>query len=101
MAIQIFITGAITASLNVSTTDTIEIVKQKIQDRESIPPDQQILLFNGVILNNDRTLADYGIVEGSILTLRLVPTPPPPPPPYKPPATICRRVPGCAQPARR
>jgi hypothetical protein len=57
-------------SLEIGTDETVEQLKERIQDKEGIPPDQIRLIFAGKQLE-DGYVASYGITKESTLYMVL------------------------------
>ena len=72
-AMQLFVkslTGK-TITIEVEPTDSIEAIKGKIEEKEGIPAESQILYWNDKQLDEGKTLSDYNIQNETILRLAL------------------------------
>lgn len=70
---QIFVknlTGK-TLTLDVEPTETIASMKQKIMEKEGVPPDHQRLIFSGKQLEDENEVQMYNIRDQSTIHLVL------------------------------
>jgi ankyrin repeat protein/ubiquitin len=58
-------------TIDIEFTDTIADIKERIQDKEGIPPRQMRLSFGGEQLSDEKKASDYNIDGGSVLDLKL------------------------------
>ncbi len=58
-----------TIALDVESGDSIDNVKQKVQNAAGVSATEQYLYYGGKLLVDDRTLANYNIQKGSTLLL--------------------------------
>ena len=57
--------------LDVEEDDTVDRVKERVEEKEGIPPSQQRLIFGGKAMGDTKKLSDYKIVAGNTLHLVL------------------------------
>ena len=69
--IDLTIVGQANLTLEVVLGDSIDNIKEKIQEKTGFSPDAQRLFLGEKELENGRTMADYNIHKGSTLRLRL------------------------------
>ena len=69
--IDLTIVGQANLTLEVVSGDSIDNIKEKIQEKTGFSPDAQRLFFGEKELENGRTMADYNIQKESTLSLRL------------------------------
>ena len=69
---QIFVktlTGKTVTINGITQADLISAVKEKVQEKEGVPADQQVLTFGGKQLEDERAISAYDIEKGSTLHL--------------------------------
>uniref|UniRef100_A0A8V0XBK4 Ubiquitin-like protein NEDD8 n=1 Tax=Gallus gallus TaxID=9031 RepID=A0A8V0XBK4_CHICK len=57
--------------IDIEPTDKVERIKERVEEKEGIPPQQQRLIYSGKQMNDEKTAADYKIQGGSVLHLVL------------------------------
>lgn len=58
--------------MDIEPDDQIRQIKNRVEEREGIPPSQQRLIFGGKQMHDDKTAKDYGVEAGNILHVRSV-----------------------------
>lgn len=55
--------------IDVTSTDKIFAIKEKLEEHEGIPPDQQRLVYQGKQLKDEKTVGNYKLKGGTVLHL--------------------------------
>ncbi|XP_022749408.1 ubiquitin-NEDD8-like protein RUB2 isoform X2 [Durio zibethinus] len=53
--------------IDIEPTDTIDRIKERVEEKEGIPPVQQRLIYAGKQLGDDKMAREYNIEGGSVL----------------------------------
>lgn len=69
MKIYVQIIKGKNVSLDVEASDSILNIKEKIQEKEGIPPSEQKIFFNGILLEDHKALSYYYVKKDSTLHL--------------------------------
>ncbi|OON22074.1 ubiquitin family protein [Opisthorchis viverrini] len=51
--------------IDIEPTDKVERIKERIEEKEGIPPPQQRLIFSGKQMHDEKVVSDYKIQGGS------------------------------------
>ncbi|KAF2078515.1 hypothetical protein CYY_000140 [Polysphondylium violaceum] len=57
--------------IDIDPTDKIQRIKERVEEKEGIPPSQQRLIFGGKQMSDDKSASEYSIEGGSVLHLVL------------------------------
>jgi len=56
--------------IDIEPTDKVERIKERVEEKEGIPPPQQRLIFSGKQMNDEKIAADYKVCEMDIVDLK-------------------------------
>ena len=48
--------------IDIEPTDRVERIKERVEEKEGIPPPQQRLIFSGKQMNDEKIAADYKVI---------------------------------------
>ncbi|KAI8147900.1 ubiquitin-related domain-containing protein [Fennellomyces sp. T-0311] len=57
--------------IDIEPNDKISRIKERVEEKEGIPPPQQRLIFGGKQMSDEMTASEYSIQGGSVLHLVL------------------------------
>jgi len=57
--------------IDIESDDTIARIKERVEEKEGIPPPQQRLIFGGKQMQDEKKASEYNIEGGSVLHLVL------------------------------
>ena len=57
--------------IDIESEDTISRIKERVEEKEGIPPPQQRLIFGGKQMADDKKASDFNIEGGTVLHLVL------------------------------
>ena len=57
--------------LDIDATDKVARIKERVEEKEGIPPAQQRLIFGGKQMHDDKAVREFGVEGGSVLHLVL------------------------------
>jgi len=71
MQINVKNLAGVIIAIDIDSNDTIQRIKERVEEKEGIPPSQQRLIFNGKAMADDKTATSYKICAGNTIHLVL------------------------------
>ncbi|XP_049276223.1 NEDD8 isoform X2 [Rhipicephalus sanguineus] len=71
MLIKVKVSREQTIEIDIEPNDKVERIKERVEEKEGIPPAQQRLIYSGKQMNDEKTATEYKVQGGSVLHLVL------------------------------